>query len=670
MIGLNRITLRQFDTVTAFCVGFAIVLLALTVSIPPVWDTFIHPWRVEIYASAFLLAFLLFGITRLSSSLFSPQDFERRFIILPILAFLMWSALSVIWSNSPRSAIHHTLVWSLYFTFYCCVRSVLNNRGTYRAILTACVVPLLFFSALAILGYLIVSGIGRGPALGIIYSKYGEQINTLLPLLVLGTLRSSSKRFRIYVCIIGVLWLMIFASSSRTAIGLFIVGLVSVTASVIVLKRLRPYRMRMAVIVSVILCVSGFLTVVPRMISGSDDPTLSRLQNSGELGNSNDFRRLMISIGLEMVVENPVLGVGADNFGFEANRYRAKVATENPENPTLSQAEMFIPERAHNEYLQIAAELGLVGATIFAWLLIGIALLGFRGLIRYKATSLHGLAAIIGLGLFLASSLVTSYSFRLAQNGFIFFFVLAVAVRAIERQSATQVPVASKHRLALLRTAGATACILMLAICGIRVTSVAITKAANSDPDMERATSLYEKAVSLDPENPEAPYYLGLRLLIEHRYDEAARSIKESIRIGKAPSVDYSYLATAQSLAGDSNSAEQTLAEAAVLYPRSVFVLSRYSAMLRANGKTTEAILVAEKARSLDARSANTWLALIELGANKTSSLAFVDSNYRPVMDLEPYDCIYAVVTERHIRFPEERIKIRFELDTAQNAGN
>jgi tetratricopeptide (TPR) repeat protein len=338
-----------------------------------------------------------------------------------------------------------------------------------------------------------------------------------------------------------------------------------------------------------------------------------------------------------------------------------RFAEKHPGDVTLAQAETSIPERAHNEYLQIAAELGLVGVAIFAWFLFGIVRLGVIALGNYRRVPLHSFAALLGIAIFFASSLVTSYSFRLVQNGLVFFFVLAVLVRATSKLDSKQ----SKGVVILRQPAFAvaiTACLVLTILSGVRVANVAITTQANSTPALSDAVPMYRKAMTLDPEDPLPHFYLGLRYVEAGEYEKAIPLLKESIRIGKAPSSDYSYLATAQSLAGDNAAAEWTFAEAAVMYPRSTFVLARYAALLKLNGREAEAEVQMQRARAISERDANGWLAFITSGSKVASELAFKDPDRQtPVMDLKPYEGIYAVLAERDILYPDEREKFPWE---------
>ena len=83
--------------------------------------------------------------------------------------------------------------------------------------------------------------------------------------------------------------------------------------------------------------------------------------------------------------------------------------------------------------------------------------------------------------------------------------------------------------------------------------------------------------------NPSAPNSYGMRLFREQRFEESIPHLKAAIEIGFATSDSFSYLATAESLFGDSLGAERTMAKAAGLYPRSVFVLVRHGLLQREN---------------------------------------------------------------------------------------
>jgi predicted Zn-dependent protease len=167
----------------------------------------------------------------------------------------------------------------------------------------------------------------------------------------------------------------------------------------------------------------------------------------------------------------------------------------------------------------------------------------------------------------------------------------------------------------------------------------------------------YETAFWLDAENSTPHVGLAMNLLRVERYDEAARHFRLAIDKQRGTSDIFSYLATVQSLSGDNLGAEETIAEALRLYPLSTFVRTRYAVLLQENGKLQEAAEQFRIASQINKNEAPTWRTLITRGG-RIASLEAAQNNYSPVMMLNPGDAIYAVVTEREIKHPEERVQI------------
>jgi O-antigen ligase/Tfp pilus assembly protein PilF len=647
-----------------FCIGLAVVLLSLTVSVPPIWNTFIHLWRVEFVASLFLAFVLVVALYRSKVDNFHLRIpvIEAKLLILPIVAFIFWSALSIAWAPSWKSVLHHTLIWCEYLIFYLVVRQLLAEPGNYRKLLNTVTLCLAFFSVLAVFSYATLLVFGSTNSIGIVYAKYGEQVNTVLPLFMVSVLRLNGRRFFIALSVFLALWLLIFCSLSRTNLILFAVGMTAMTGAALVLKQFRVYRRKILVTVAAAILVLIPLHAFSLLSPMPNVPFVSRVGDSAGIDSSNNFRKLMLLIGFEMVKTHPVVGVGADNFGFEANKYRKLLGANSPDNLYLSEAEDGIPERAHNEYVQITAELGIVGAAIFLWFIASIALMGYLAIKQRSKMSPYLLASFFGLALFLASSMVTSYSFRLIQNGFVFFFVLAVAAsrsfKAVNIEQGSNVSFLGPGRLKFAVSTGVCLSLLLTAYCVVRVTSVAITENANATARLDEAIPQYRLAMRIDNENPEAPYFLGLRSIEQGHPADAVPYLQDSVRIGKARSSDLSFLATAQELSGDNMGAEQTFEQAVLLYPRSPFVLTRYAALLQKNGRAEQASEILTRARMIDQKQANSWWAMITVSPQAAADLANRRPDYLQLMDLKPQDSMYAVKAEREILHPEEKLAL------------
>jgi tetratricopeptide (TPR) repeat protein len=197
--------------------------------------------------------------------------------------------------------------------------------------------------------------------------------------------------------------------------------------------------------------------------------------------------------------------------------------------------------------------------------------------------------------------------------------------------------------------------LLLAAYSIIRVSSVYYAQNANHVENIDEAIPLYQTAIGLDSEDPNPHFYLGNRMIAAGRYAEAAKHLNLAIQLGQGGSPTYSLLATAQFLSGNTGAAESTFSEAVKLYPRSTFVLSRYAFFLKLNGKMDAAATILERARTIHKPSSETWWTMSNDGAVKASKNASQNKELNEIMDLVPNAAIYAVKTEREIRFPEEK---------------
>lgn len=657
----NALAERFFPAI--FCFGLGIVLLALLVGVGSPWHTFIHMWKAELAASLFVLCSFAYAGTRANFKKWTAlSGDEAKFLLLPLGVFIFWSGVSAFWASSWKSVIHHTTLWILYLGFYVVCRQVLEIGSGYRKLLTAFGIVIACLSVPAIAQYAALQIFGGGNSLGVTHAKYGEFVNTLTPLLLVGVVRLAGTQF--WLGAVGIITASLLIVCSLGRINLFLFGCGTLAALVIIVAsgRFHRYRLKLAILFSALVLSPISLNLFGLLAAEPEIPVVARLADREGTDSSNKFRLLMLNIARGMITANPIIGIGADNFGFQANHYRAEFAADNPTDTSLAQAENNIPERAHNEYIQIMAELGVVGLGMFVWFLGGLFVLAFRACKRRSSVPVEAQAAVVGLGLFLVSSLVSSFSFRFVQSGLVFFFVLAVAAKILMKEKDLSQG-RSVPSIPLVGTAfalGLIGCLALAIYSTVRVASVAVAARANTTTDIDEASHLYGFASDLDDENPDARFFHGMRLFREKRYAEAAEQLSESVRIGAARSTNFSYLASAHTLAGDNAAAERTMAKAAAMYPLSPFVLVRHAALLSANGKTSEAEVQLERARNIDLKAANTWWILVNGGAEKASRMAFRDENFVEVMDLQPIEAVYAVVAEREAKFPRERRNIPF----------
>src|SRR5437016_5842479 len=154
----------------------------------------------------------------------------------------------------------------------------------------------------------------------------------------------------------------------------------------------------------------------------------------------------------QMAANHWLIGVGADNFGIAFNAAKADLAAKHPSAASEEIAEDYVVERAHNEFLQIFAELGIVAILLF------MAVFGYFALLTVKCfrRNIYALSPVLwaahaGMTAFFSSSMFSSFSFRAFQNGLVFFIVFAVALNELAKTSPNKVKEMENIRQPLTR---------------------------------------------------------------------------------------------------------------------------------------------------------------------------------------------------------------------------
>lgn len=646
-------------SVWMFILGAIAVLLIPIIRIWSDVDTYIHPWRPELAASIFLSLFLIWAIYKHEFKHFVDDisPFEYRTIFFPLIVFLLYGTSSIFWANSGMSVLHHSGVWICYILFYLFTRYFTDTTyGTVDFVILGLAVFLWLICLPPVIEYYSVLSAGELPQLGLRYSKYTELANTAVPLLAALYFRLTGKKATFAIITLVLVSFFTVATQSRSGIGLFHIAALASGLVVFIFPTLRVFRKKALFLIGTVLLTTLLSNLVLLATVGSV-PVIDRVQDPS-ISDSTRLRPLLIRVSMEMLSDRPLTGIGADNFGQEYTRFQAKLADKDRNYPDLRITEDQMPERAHNEFAQIGAELGIIGLTFFAIFLAGICVWGFRCL-RQSDPSIYQVTAFIGIGIFFASSCVTSYSFRTLQNGLMFFLVLAIAVghsvRPSELARGTDTKPVRWHKVVF--AFGLLGCVTLATLSVIRVIAVKQIIEAGIQPDKSSSERLFAKAEATDPENATIQAVIGRNLLSISRPNDAIPHLRRTIELGRALTTDYSYLATAQILAGQQSEAIASLEEGLRVYPLSVFLHTRIGALQNEYAFPEESSVHLKRAREIDSAQSQTWRYFAESGGRIASEKAF-QFNLPKVMDLKPNAAIYAMKDDRELRHPEEKMSI------------
>lgn len=606
-------------------------------------------WTVEL-ALAGLLLLTLGTAANFSNNRYSLRKIETaeiRRIILPLIFFVAWSGLSCFWAESRRGALHHTLLWACYVLFYFLIRQIVSRPRLLDVSLkfTGCVLTVL--AAACIVEYSTVSADAL-PYFTFRYYKYAEIFAALLPVFFASALQSKKADVKLPGLLLVVsLWLSILMSLSRTEFIAGIVGIALFSAFILLSSNRKIYFKKLTVFLFVFV-LAAFSTQISNS-KDNENSTLNRFGGNRLSSVSSSSRLLFWGVALEAFRQNPVLGVGADNYVTVYKTARENFSRGDAENKLLEINENVLAERAHNEFLQILSELGAVGAFIFAWFLFGAAKTAFAACAKSKSLTAFG--AVAGMLAFFISSFASSYSFRLPANGVCFFFLLALAVNYAqkaenggENQEKFSIALDSRTVKTAFTAVALIICFGTLVFSVVRGGSLMRLQTALTASDQRDAEENYRRAIALDGEDGLFRYYYGINLYNRYHAGEAIPQMRFAVDKGIATSISFFYLASAQIGAEQTAEAEKTMRESLRVYPRSIFLRTFYAFLLEKNGKNADSQAEYGKALLVDAGQARSWRIAFNDGTSSLNRLEHADPDLVGVMDLQPTDGVYALL--------------------------
>jgi Flp pilus assembly protein TadD/O-antigen ligase len=316
----------------------------------------------------------------------------------------------------------------------------------------------------------------------------------------------------------------------------------------------------------------------------------------------------------EMIAEHPLLGVGAGNFAVEYPRYRT--AAELDLSGYLSRV-----DTAHNDYLELAAELGVAGLLLWIAFAGTVFLRGLAPLREAESPADAWLRAAAGAGI---AAFFANQAFRspLHNPAAVVAFGVAASVwlqgrresgrRGVRLPRGVQVVAIPAALLIAFGVAASWAGRLAAdaharLAQGWQESALREGPGAAGEAAMERAVRAVERALAADPRDPELWSRLGRYLGTLGRRDEAVRAYRRAVALRPHDPAALSSLAVALDETGRRDEAKPLLEEALRLAPHHPVLRFNEGILLRRTGRWKEAILAFERSATLRPRHARTY---------------------------------------------------------------
>jgi O-antigen ligase/Tfp pilus assembly protein PilF len=481
------------------------------------------------------------------------KTFKRNKISLPLVLLILIVIFSFIKNGFLMSSLHDGIIFLAYFILYFLIIKNIKSQYQFKSF-----IQLFFLTSFIIALYTILhyyDYISYLQEYGQVASLIGQKnwisnyLALIFPLMICYYLLEKIKKKKmIYFISLSFLYTALIICQSR---GILISLSLSLLFGVFLIfkfnflnlfKENKKWLILLLISFIIITLIysndnplnKSALTVPQRVISTFDEEDLSI-----------NFHILTWKVTGLMIKDKPFLGGGIGSFKINYLDYQAGFLKEHPEyNQYWTNA-----KEAHNEYLQIGAEIGLFGLGIVLLLILKLYIL-FIIFLKKETDSKRKLICwglLLGVTSFLIHSLFT-FPLHVPALGSAFFIILGLGAAYIknfdlskeknkEREKNYLIPGekerSNSSRLPLLYT------ILVLLVMSVLINDIVVRpylaeiyayqgeKYFEDDNYIESAIK-YQSASKLDPFNGKVLYNLGVNYYILNLCRDAERKLKES----------------------------------------------------------------------------------------------------------------------------------------------
>ena len=388
-------------------------------------------------------------------SLFVLSTFVRKQIViprspllLPLLLFYGWAMLSVLWTHTKYEALVDVLEWSGAFVSGLLILLILRNVKLLRILQFFLLISGVLMALLSIGQYLFgIDWVQQHivPAATFSNKNMAGQYGVLIfPIAVVFFLHARDHlQIWLSALAITLMVIYIFYTRSRGTWVSFGIEIVVLTALLTYIRYKHNYHplkdkpiKKIALAVSLVLFV-GMAYLTPTMLGMGDKvvetsigvkPDILRAEHGGQVVknlsenfmSSREVRVTMWANSMAMFLDHFIIGVGLGNWTIHYPKYQAWFKQD--QHVRHYQYHL----NAHNDYVEILCELGIVGFMLFLWVIIALFKVIARVLSRHdKEYFLLTIAMVVALA---GISVGAVFSFPFKQPVSIFLIIIYMAI--------------------------------------------------------------------------------------------------------------------------------------------------------------------------------------------------------------------------------------------------
>ena len=396
-LGVRHVDKTDSVDNSAWLYGLALVLIFLISSaaiIGPYGQK--DGYRPDLHMSAYIQVGALVVLFLFLLSTFARKKIIilRSPLLLPTLLFYAWAMLSLLWAHAKYEAVMDALDWSGAFMCALLILLLLRDVKVIATLLFALLVSGLLIALLGIGQYLLgIDWVHQHivPAATFANKNMAGQYGLLiLPIPIALFFRSKNNLAILFFAIVSSLIMAyIFYTRSRGGWISFVVEVFVFAILLVYLKHKHNYHLfsdmpikKIAFAISLVLFV-GMAFMTPTMLGNTaqvmeasigSKPKVLAAAHGGEVfdetienitGSANQRITIWVN-SLPMFLDHFLVGVGLGNWTVHYGRYQSWFKPDKKLRNNLQHI------NAHNDYVEILCELGIIGFMLFIWVIVAL----------------------------------------------------------------------------------------------------------------------------------------------------------------------------------------------------------------------------------------------------------------------------------------------------------
>ncbi len=368
-------------------------------------------------------------------------------LTIPIIALAVAILLSLVNTESFCDSAQGLALWGSYIVAYFIVISVVESSRWIKILLGAALSAgfvaatycILQFYGVDFRFWLELSGRGR------LFSTFGNPnylagyLIGCLPMAFVWfvSVKKHWKKLVTGILIVIPYTAVLMTYTRASWAGLLASGLFTLVVLFIFLGRgfFRRNRYWLGSLALILLAIT-VLYSVPNPVNWPGRSVVGRAASSFDM--SSYASRFLIWLStIEVAKQHPIIGSGIGTLGVRYPEAQGEVLAQSRYRQFIPQANKSI--NAHNDFLHMWAEIGILGLLCAAWIIIAFYMGAFRSLKRANSEQKTLLVGFMGGALAILAHSVFSFPFHVIQNGLLFWLFLGLSWVTM-RQSRVEKP--------------------------------------------------------------------------------------------------------------------------------------------------------------------------------------------------------------------------------------